>query len=205
LGWDLRDYRGRKVVSHGGGLTGMVTRVMMVPSEKLGVVVLTNQEEGGAMQAIAYRILDHYLGIPPSDWISAYQDSRARTMTRAAEAERKLESGRARASKPSLELAGYAGEYRDPWYGKAAVSLEDGRLVLRMTRTPAMTADLEHWQHDIFKAVFRDKTIPDAFVAFTLGLKGSVENMRMQAVSELADFSFDYHDLLFRPLAADGR
>ncbi|MGH9902442.1 MAG: serine hydrolase domain-containing protein, partial [Pyrinomonadaceae bacterium] len=44
LGWFLTDYHGRKVVSHGGGLDGMISQVAMMPEENLGVVVLTNSE-----------------------------------------------------------------------------------------------------------------------------------------------------------------
>lgn len=61
LGWGLNDYRGHKVVSHSGGLLGMVSRVRMIPDMKLGIVVLTNQEAGGAMEAISYHIIDHYI------------------------------------------------------------------------------------------------------------------------------------------------
>ena len=46
LGWDLRDYRGHKIVSHSGGLAGMTSHTELVPGEKLGVVVLTNMESG---------------------------------------------------------------------------------------------------------------------------------------------------------------
>src|SRR5439155_3164008 len=42
LGWGLRDYHGRKLVGHTGGVAGFVSRVMLVPEENLGVVVLTN-------------------------------------------------------------------------------------------------------------------------------------------------------------------
>src|SRR4051812_16246522 len=45
LGLQLRDYKGRKIVSHGGALTGMLTMIYMLPEEKLGIIVLTNQEE----------------------------------------------------------------------------------------------------------------------------------------------------------------
>src|SRR3954447_21509802 len=44
LGWSMRDYRGRKIVSHGGALTGMLSTVQLVPEEHLGIVLLTNQE-----------------------------------------------------------------------------------------------------------------------------------------------------------------
>jgi CubicO group peptidase (beta-lactamase class C family) len=51
LGWGLRDYHGRKLVGHTGGVAGFVSRVMLVPEENLGVVVLTNAEEGGAFDS----------------------------------------------------------------------------------------------------------------------------------------------------------
>src|SRR5690606_41500865 len=46
LGWSLNDYKARKIVSHGGGYDGMFSRVMMVPEENLGIVVLTNSTTG---------------------------------------------------------------------------------------------------------------------------------------------------------------
>ena len=60
LGWGLRDYHGRKLVGHTGGVGGFVSRVMLVPEENLGVVVLTNAEEDGAFDSILYHVLDHY-------------------------------------------------------------------------------------------------------------------------------------------------
>ena len=199
LGWGLRDYQGRKIVSHSGGLTGMVTLVLLVPSEQLGIVVLTNQEEGGAFNAIAYHVLDAYLGAPHTDWIAAYRQARDDEFRKADEEERKQAEARHRDSTPSLPLASYAGEYRDGWYGGAVVALEGAHLVLRLGRTPAAVADLEHWHHDTFRAVFRDTTIPDAFVTFALDHEGKIATVTMKATSELADFSFDYHDLLFQP------
>jgi CubicO group peptidase (beta-lactamase class C family) len=200
LGWNLRDYRGRKVVSHTGGLTGMVSLVTLVPSEGLGIIVLTNQEEGGAFSAIGYRILDAYLGAPSTDWIAAYRQVTDDQRKKARDEEQKQAAARNRASRPSLSLDAYAGDYADAWYGGASFAMESGRLVLRLARTPAAVADLEHWQYDTFKAVFRDNTIPDALVTFALDETGKVDTMKMVPTSDLADFSFDYRDLLFRPV-----
>jgi hypothetical protein len=172
---------------------------MMVPDERLGIVVLTNQEEGGAMSAIAFHLLDHYFNLPPTDWIAAYKEQRAGMLKRAKETESKLEAARAKDTRPSLLLAKYAIAYRDPWYGGAVITEDNGKLVLRMSRTPAMVADLEHWHHDTFKAIWRDNTIPDAFVTFTLNARAQIDSLKMEAVSPLADFSFDYHDLHFTP------
>src|SRR4030095_12707336 len=43
LGWFLSDFRGRKLVEHGGAIDGMRSEVAMLPEEKLGVVILTNR------------------------------------------------------------------------------------------------------------------------------------------------------------------
>src|SRR5208337_1995204 len=73
LGWMVRDYRGRKLVTHTGGLLGFVSRIMLVPQENLGVVILTNAEERGAYDSILYHVLDHYFQLPPTDWIAAFK------------------------------------------------------------------------------------------------------------------------------------
>ncbi len=201
LGWGLKDYRGRKIVSHGGALTGMLSQVLLVPDENLGVVVLSNQEENGALSSIVYHIVDYYLAAPQNDWIAAFKDQRAQTLKRASDAEKLQNQARATNSHPSLPLAQYAGDFQDAWYGKARITNENGKLTLSMTRTPAMVGDLEHWQYNTFKAVFRDKTIPDAFVTFTLTPDGTISEMKMIPTNDLADFSFDYQDLLFKPVA----
>ncbi|MGH9903721.1 MAG: serine hydrolase domain-containing protein, partial [Pyrinomonadaceae bacterium] len=42
LGWFLREWKGRKVVEHGGNIPGFNALVALMPEEKLGVVMLTN-------------------------------------------------------------------------------------------------------------------------------------------------------------------
>lgn len=200
LGWSLKDYKGRKIVTHGGGLTGMVTLTLLVPEEKLGIVVLTNQEEGGAMQSIANHILDHYFALPPTDWIRAYHDDGVKKRNEANAAELKTFTERMANTQPSLPLSRYAGDYEDAWYGKATVGQTGKALTLRFHGTPAMEGPLEHFQHDTFVVHWKDNTIPDSFVQFQLGIDGKVSSIRMEAISELADFSFDYQDLHFVPV-----
>ena len=42
LGWFLRDWRGHKVVEHGGNIDGFNAQVALMPDQRLGFVVLTN-------------------------------------------------------------------------------------------------------------------------------------------------------------------
>jgi hypothetical protein len=62
-----------------------------------------------------------------------------------------------------------------------------------------MGGALEHWQYDTFVTRFDDKNIEPAYVTFGLDAEGQVERITMKAVSPLADFSWDYQDLLFSP------
>jgi CubicO group peptidase (beta-lactamase class C family) len=203
LGWRLRDYQGRKIVSHTGGLAGMSSQITLVPAERLGIVILTNSESD-LMAALTYRLLDDLLGAPRprEDWVVAFAQAGQIARVRAESTLQATRAERDSASRPSLPLARYAGSYRDELYGDASVALENSRLVLRFGRSPAFVGDLEHWQYDTFIARWRTKHIEDAYVTFALTPGGAIDRFQMTAVSPLADFSFDYQDLLFRPVAA---
>ena len=200
LGWVLREYRGHKSVGHTGGLPGYVSQVTLIPDLKLGVAVLTNQESGGMFSSVTYRVLDAYMKADPVDWIQAFDSLAQRRRADAEAEEAKGARSRAADSKPSLALEKYAGRYNDPWYGEITIALENGRLVMRFSHTPALTGDLEHWQFDTFKAKWRDRSLAaDAFVTFSLLPDGAIREVRMAPVSPLTDFSYDFQDLLLTP------
>jgi CubicO group peptidase (beta-lactamase class C family) len=199
LGWGIRDYHGRKLVGHTGGVSGFVSRVILVPEENLGMVILTNAEQGGAFDAIMYHVLDAYFGLPSTDWTPIFKSAEDEFEKAAKQAMADSDKGRAANSKPSLPLEKYAGVYNDAWYGPVTIKPENSGLVFSLDHTPKAVADLQHWQYDTFKAHWRDRTIEDAFVTFTLHPDGSIDHFTMAAVSPLADFSFDYQDLWFAP------
>jgi CubicO group peptidase (beta-lactamase class C family) len=200
LGWALRDYHGRKLVGHTGGVSGYVSRVMLVPEERLGVVILTNAEQDSAFDSLLFHILDHYLGLPAADWIEAFKAADDQEQQTAQETMKKAQLARVADSSSSLSLERYAGTYSDPWYGTISIQYDKGKLVLRFDHTPSAVADLFHWQNDTFQAHWRDRTIEDAFVTFTLRPDGSIDHFTMTPVSPLADFSFDYQDLWLTPV-----
>ena len=200
LGLNIRDYRGARMWHHGGGLPGYVSRVVMLPDQKLGVTVLTNAEAGGVIDSVVHHVLDQYLGAPPHDWIEAYRAVIARSEAFMAERDKKTAASRDAASKPSLPLERYAATYEDAWYGDIAIAWEQGKLVMRFTRTPSLVGDLEHWQYDTFVVRWRDRELrADAFVTFALNPDGTIDQAKMRAVSPTTDFSFDFQDLLLKP------
>jgi len=200
LGFSVNDYRGRKVVSHTGGLTGYVSRLVMIPELELGIAVLTNQESGEAYNSVIYAVLDHNMGVPPTDWAQAYLKVKERGIAGTAEALKKAAAKRDAAARPSLPLADYAGTYEDAWYGPISIALEGGKLVMSFAKTPGMVGDMEHWSRETFVVRWRDRELrADAYVTFTLDPDGAIVEARMKAFSPDTDFSYDFQDLLLKP------
>ncbi|HUH30493.1 MAG TPA: serine hydrolase [Rhodanobacter sp.] len=200
--WFLSDYRGRKLVWHTGGWPGMVSRLTLVPELHLGVVVLTNQESGAAFNAVTWRVLDAYLNpAQKTDWVAAYAKAVKKSQAKADDSFARHEQARDKRSKPSLPLVGYAGTFSDPWYGNVIVSQEHGKLRMRFSKTAQLVGTLTPWQHDTFMVRWDDRALnADAFVSYALDADGAIREVRIEPVSPLTDFSFDFQDLRLTPV-----
>jgi CubicO group peptidase (beta-lactamase class C family) len=205
LGWNVTDYRGHKIITHSGAVFGGKAVVVIVPEKRVGIAIMVNSEDGGARWAPFYHLLDHYLGLEPIDWIAKYREAVDELTSRGLESQKKLLAAVAPPDSapagPSLPIAKYAGVYRDAWYGTITIKLKNDKLRIQFDHTPAMHGPLEHVRNDTFRTRFDDRNLEDAYVTFALKPDGSIDQMKMQAVSPAADFSFDFQDLLFEPVA----
>lgn len=197
LGWFVQDYRGRRLISHSGGLSGQVTQTALIPSAGLGVAVLSNTEDsvsGGIRNAI----LDHLLNAPAFDWVASYV---ARNRQSADDAIAALGDGSTARPEggPSLPLAAYAGRYRDAWYGDITVKEGGGALHIDFAPHPQFASRLDPWGTDAFRTRMTPGKGEDAVVSFAVA-NGKVTGVTMKALSPLADFSYDYHHLNFVPV-----
>jgi len=184
LGWFLSDYRGRKVVEHGGNIDGMSALVALIPEEKLGVVILTNLNGSELRTALKLRAFDAFLGGEAKDWSAIHLKTMKGFEAQGKAAEKKQNDERVKDTKPSLALDKYAGTYQDEMYGDVKVAQEEnGKLVVRYGA--AFTGDLEHWHYDTFQTAWRDRTLGKGLVTFTLNSQGKVEAIK---IPNLADF-----------------
>lgn len=199
LGWSVQDYRGHKIVQHGGGTQGFRAVVVLIPGKNVGFAIANNSEDNELVPGLQYELLDHYLGLPKHDWPKAFKEFFASRTAAGLEAQRGALKERPKSS-PSLPPAGYAGTYSDPWYGPIAITESAGKLSIDFRQTPGMVGPLEHWAYDTFVARWPDPLMEPAFVTFALDAAGKPARITMKAYSPVADFSFDYHDLEFTPL-----
>ncbi len=178
LGWFLHDYRGRKIVEHGGNIDGMSALVALVPEEQFGFVILTNMNGTLLVHALKYRILDAYFNAPPRDWSAEFLKTAQRLQEQQQALWKKIEEARAKGTAPSVPPSRYVGIYENEVYGEIHVAEEEGRLVLRFG--PARVGDLEHWHYDTFRIRWRDPMLPQAFVTFSLSAEGEVERVSVR-------------------------
>jgi CubicO group peptidase (beta-lactamase class C family) len=177
MGWFLQDYRGKKVVHHGGNIDGMSALVAMIPEDNFGMVILTNMNGSTLPSVLMYKTFDLHLKAPPKDWSVDRRRAYEGMLRQGREAQKGIEAQRVANTKPSLPLAQYAGVYVDSMYGEARVREENGRLSLQ--RGPAFLGELEHWHFDTFRSTWRDRTLGKTFVSFRLGATGKPEELAM--------------------------
>lgn len=201
LGFELKDYRGVKLVTHTGALQGFYSLVTMAPEAKLGIAVLTNAENGSILSALQYRLLDEYLKVAPTDWIGRYADIERADHEKELARIKAEAARRAGKSQPSLPLAAYDGDYRDAWYGLVTIRPEGNKHILSFSRTPDLSGVLEHFQHDTFIVRWKERNLnADAYVTFSLNPDGSIDRVKMAPVSTETDFSYDFADLNLVPV-----
>ena len=198
LGWSLEDIDGYERVSHNGGLPGMVTHVTLIPELNLGVVVLTNQQQAAALEAVSMQIIEAYTNAPRRDWVATSKASLAKREQRMKEAD--TASAPAQTWKPT-DLNAYVGTFKDPWRGEATIAQQGGSLNLTFSHTHALSGPMEPAGLNLFIVRWKDRSLnADAYVRFSTDYSGKVSGFTMQAVSAATDFSFDFQDLEFAKL-----
>lgn len=175
MGWRVQDYRGALLVSHGGALNGFRTQVDLLPKQKAGLVVLANIGRGYAVIALRNALLDMLLSAPATDWNAYYLALDAKSRADELKKKQERDAKRHQGTKPSRELAAYAGTYENPAYGPAVVSVVGDHLVLTYGR---LTMPMTHYHFDTFSVVNEEEEIDD-LVPFALGTDGEVTKLTL--------------------------
>ncbi|OAH12945.1 serine hydrolase [Streptomyces jeddahensis] len=185
LGWNVGyDDHGRLRLSHSGAFDlGAATNVTLLPSEQLGIVVLTNGRPVGVPEAIAADFFDIAgTGRPTVDWLGFV----GRILQQQEEAERsRTDYSRPPADpRPARANSAYAGTYANDFYGPMTVSTEDGTLVIQLgpkkTKFP-----LRHYDGDTFSYETTGENASGlSGVTFTANSDGEITKVRVEALDE---------------------
>jgi CubicO group peptidase (beta-lactamase class C family) len=154
LGVFATDYAGRQVYWHTGGAFGHVTNVCFVPEEKLGITILTNNDNQNFFEALRYQLLDAYLGVAYTDrskfqWGFFAQGKKA--------TDDELAALKARVDKkntPELKLGDYAGDYFNTIYGKISINKSGNMLICRFQHHPELIGNMEYMDNNEFRITY---------------------------------------------------
>ncbi|MES2826728.1 MAG: serine hydrolase [Bacteroidota bacterium] len=201
LGWQLTDMQGNLVVSHTGGLPGMLSKVSLIPDIDLGIVVLTNTESGGdpLFRTINNSIVDSYLGLTKFDYIERYvgriKNQKDQTDSVTTNVWKQVEL----AKTVKVDPKSYVGIYKDNWFGKVEIFLKGEQLWFKSYRSPKLNGPMSFYKKDVFAIKWEYQDMPcDAFALFHTDASSKATSIKMKGISPNIDFSYDFHDLDFQ-------
>ncbi|MFN7964848.1 MAG: serine hydrolase [Acidobacteriota bacterium] len=175
-GWFVEPYRGTPVIHHGGNIDGFSALVAFVPSQKLGVVVLTNMSGTPLPTIIANSIFDRYLDLEPIDWNGRILGRRDLAKSQEEAGKTAKLADRRPNTKPSHAFADYAGSYANDGYGELVVTQEkDGSLRLTMH---GLSTAIEHFHYDTFRCT--QEELAGTPIRFGTNLRGDIDTVLLQ-------------------------
>jgi len=169
LGFFMQDYSGTKVLWHSGHIDGMSAGLGLVPSQHLGVVVLSNMDQSWLPMALVWRVVDAYQHQPAKDWSADVMAAVKPSYDSDKAAEAKMEQAHESGTVP-LPLAAYTGTYNNDLYGSLQVTLEGGKLVLHLSRR--FSGEMEHWNHDTFQVRWAYDYLGKSYATFGFDAAG---------------------------------
>ena len=146
LGWYTLQTPNGSIVWHDGDTRSFGSFVGLLPDRNVGIIILTNESNEESPLSFGLWILDRILGNPERDYVAANLKNAKATFEAAAKAFAKPTDPR-----PFPPLAPLAGNFVNPSFGEAEVTMQDDALVMEIRATGAKLK-LEPWDGDVFVA-----------------------------------------------------
>jgi CubicO group peptidase (beta-lactamase class C family) len=194
LGFGTHIYRGERVVSHGGGFIGWGTLMTMLPDRGVGVAVFTNRDPSAAPQMLTSYVLDQVCGKEPIPWLDRYRERRRKFVAQIDVDRQARKATRRPNTRPSHDLADYAGDYNHPGYGRITITHAEGELNWAYR---GMSEPLAHRHYDTFELPEAPgRLLPDRLaVSFSTDREGNIASLA-------APFELLVKDIIFTRVAA---
>ena len=193
-GWMLSSYKGHYRVEHGGNIDGFSASVAFFPSDKIGIVVLANQDRSSVPSLVRNTIADRLLGGKTTDWTKKFVEDQEKE--KKIEKEMKLQdstTSQVKHTKPSHGMNDYTGKYENAGYGSFHVSTKNDSLFANFKR---MKMYLKHYHYDVFEPFEVTKTGIDTTdtspmrLNFATGDGGDISKVSLIAEPALEPIAF---------------
>jgi CubicO group peptidase (beta-lactamase class C family) len=175
------DQEGRARLNHSGAFAlGAATHVHIVPSEQLGIVILTNAYPVGLAEGLAWTFIDLALyGKVTNDWLALFKkifsDPAAIGVSVGTDYSKPPASPSA-----ALNSDTYIGSYANDFFGDIEIVIKDGGLAI-VEGPNKMTFALKHYDRDTFTyETTGENAVGTTGVHFTIGADGKAKTMLVE-------------------------
>jgi CubicO group peptidase (beta-lactamase class C family) len=194
LGFGSHSYRGERIVSHGGGWLGWNTLMTMLPDRGVGVGVFTNRDGSAVPEILANYVFDRACGKEPVPWLDRHRERRRKLVAQLDVDRQARKATRRLNTRPSHDLADYAGDYDHPGYGRITITHAEGKLNWAYR---GMSEPLAHRHYDTFELPEAPgRLLPDRLaISFSTDREGNIASLA-------APFEPLVKDIVFTRIAA---
>lgn len=184
------DYNGKQIFYHTGGAFGFVTNTCFVPEEKLGITILTNQDNQEFFEMLRYQILDAYLGVSYSNRSNQILSDFKKEQKEAVDKISAMK-WRVKGNQPTLPLAAFEGAYENELYGTITVSSNKNDLLIKFNTHQNLNATLQYMDNEEWLLTFNN-------IAFGItATKFKTENGKVISVDIKASDFVEYDPYTF--------
>ncbi len=149
-GWFLQSYKGHYRVEHGGNIDGFSANVAFFPTDKIGIVVLTNQNGSAVPSLVRNTIADRMIGAEQTDWAERHKENLEKSKQAQAEAKEESSISNVKNTKPSHITLDYTGTYSNKGYGDFKIYVENDSL---FSEANGEKIYFNHFHYDVFEMI----------------------------------------------------
>ncbi len=183
FGWRVQSFKGHYKVNHGGNTSGFSSQVVMYPNDKLGIAVLTNQQNSILPYIIADVITNRMLDLPNTEL-----DKYPIVVHDIYKIDNEVK-GLNKKKKPTHKLSEFCGKYTNNGYGTFQIIQENNSLFVVF---PTFKFRLEHLYYDIFvmKQINEIPQVmnPEFALNFSTDNDGNISAAKINLQSEPVEF-----------------
>jgi CubicO group peptidase (beta-lactamase class C family) len=180
---------GRTQYSHSGGFSsGAATNFAVMPSEDIGIIVLTNAAPYGVPEALTAQFMDLVqYGQVREDWVALYKKGLAPLNDPEGSLVGKQPPANAAPQRP---VSDYVGVYANDYWGPATVTESEGGLQLSLG-PKNQTFNLTHWDGDTFTFALTSENAPSGTISKAIfsGFPGATLNLEYFDSDKLGTFT----------------
>ncbi len=192
LGWDIEDHGESTFIMHTGGIHGYVTSVTMVPSENLGVIILTNTDSNYLFEGLKFDIVNPFLDKPVYRVSERYYEFFERSKNQEKDQKESWLNEIAEKNTTSIPLKSFVGKYVNEIYGWLKIKEEKGKLNIEFEHHKSLTVSLSHLSEDKFLASFSNVLYGESVFPFEIE-NGTVKKFTLKLHPQVEQTTYEFY------------